>query len=74
LLTWGGMPVGAALIGLLAEVCGTRNAFLLFAVAVAATVPPFLRNVTGAELGRNTGRGTPHPEPGEPDAALDKDT
>jgi MFS family permease len=52
LLSWGGMPVGAALIGVLAEWLGTRTAFLLFSLAVAATVLPFLRNVTRAELAK----------------------
>ncbi|MFI5801707.1 MFS transporter [Streptomyces sp. NPDC051561] len=53
LLSWGGMPVGAALIGVLAEWLGTRTAFLVFSVAVAATIWPFLRNVTTAELRRS---------------------
>ncbi|WP_433543989.1 MFS transporter (plasmid) [Streptomyces sp. CA-294286] len=61
LLTWGGMPLGAALIGLLAEWCGTRTAFLLFALAVAGTVPAFLRNITKAELGRGTHQGVTGP-------------
>lgn len=52
LLTWGGMPVGAALIGVLAEWFGIRAAFLVFAAAIALTVPPFLRVVTTGELRR----------------------
>lgn len=50
LVGWGGMPVGAGLIGILAEWFGTRLAFLGFATAVAATIPPFLRVVTTSEL------------------------
>ncbi|MEU3462115.1 MFS transporter [Streptomyces sp. NPDC006733] len=52
LLSWGAMPLGAGLIGVLAEAFGIRVAFLVFAAAVAATVPPFLRVVTAAELGK----------------------
>ncbi|MCZ4124510.1 MFS transporter [Streptomyces sp. H39-S7] len=51
LLSWGAMPLGAGLIGVLAEAFGIRVAFLVFAAAVAATVPPFLRVVTAGELG-----------------------
>ncbi|MFJ4774411.1 MFS transporter [Streptomyces uncialis] len=50
LIGWGGMPIGAGLIGILAEAFGTRVAFLVFAAAVAATIPPFLRIVTTDEL------------------------
>ncbi|WP_406399146.1 MFS transporter [Streptomyces uncialis] len=50
LIGWGGMPIGAGLIGVLAEAFGTRVAFLVFAAAVAATIPPFLRIVTTDEL------------------------
>ncbi|WP_406284184.1 MFS transporter [Embleya sp. NBC_00896] len=50
LLTWGAMPVGAGLIGLLAQWFGVRAAFLVFAVAVAATIPPYLRIVTAERL------------------------
>lgn len=50
LIGWGGMPIGAGLIGVLAEAFGTRIAFLVFAAAVAATIPPFLRVVTTDEL------------------------
>lgn len=50
LLSWGAMPLGAGLIGVLAEAFGIRVAFLVFAAAVAATIPPFLRVVTAGEL------------------------
>ncbi len=40
------MPVGAGAVGLLAEFFGMRAALLVFAVAVLATIPPFLRTVT----------------------------
>ncbi|MGW9214324.1 MFS transporter [Embleya sp. NPDC055664] len=50
LLGWGAIPVGAGLIGVLAEWFGVRAAFLAFAVAAAATIPPYLRVVTDARL------------------------
>ncbi|MFE5326627.1 MFS transporter [Embleya sp. NPDC056575] len=50
LLGWGAIPVGAGLIGVLAEWFGVRAAFLAFAVAAAATIPPYLRVVTEARL------------------------
>ncbi|MFI1585127.1 MFS transporter [Embleya sp. NPDC020630] len=50
LLGWGAIPVGAGLIGVLAEWFGIRVAFLAFAVAAAATIPPYLRVVTDARL------------------------
>ncbi|WP_171168257.1 MFS transporter [Streptomyces sp. I05A-00742] len=50
LLSWGAMPLGAGLVGLLAQGFGDRVAFLVFAVAAAATVPPFLRMVTADRL------------------------
>ncbi|MEV1026105.1 MFS transporter [Streptomyces sp. NPDC050264] len=46
LFSWGAMPVGAGLMGLLAEWFGLRLAFGVFAVSVALTVPPFLRVLT----------------------------
>ncbi|MFM9368731.1 MFS transporter [Streptomyces sp. Da 82-17] len=50
LFSWGAMPIGAGLIGLLAEWFGMRTAFLVFAAATALTVVPFLRMVTPAAL------------------------
>ncbi|MDT0321133.1 MFS transporter [Streptomyces millisiae] len=50
LFSFGAMPLGAALMGLLAEAVGTRPAFAVFAVATAATLVPYLRNVTAAAL------------------------
>ncbi|GCD94382.1 MFS transporter [Embleya hyalina] len=50
LLGWGAIPVGAGLIGVLAEWFGVRAAFLAFAVAAAATIPPYLRVVTDTRL------------------------
>lgn len=50
LLSWGAMPLGAGAAGLLAQGFGDRVAFLVFAVAVAATVPPFLRTATPERL------------------------
>ncbi|WP_207918850.1 MFS transporter [Saccharopolyspora karakumensis] len=46
LFSWGAMPVGAGAVGLLAEFFGMRAALIVFAVAVLATIPPFLRTVT----------------------------
>ncbi len=40
LFSWGAMPLGAGLMGLLAEWCGMRAAFLVFAAAVALVVLP----------------------------------
>ncbi len=50
LFGWGAMPLGAALVGVLAEVVGVRVAFGVFAVAVLLAVVPFLRVVTPAAL------------------------
>ncbi|MBZ4322345.1 MFS transporter [Streptomyces sp. SCA2-4] len=50
LLSWGAMPLGAGAAGLLAQGFGERAAFLVFAAAVALTVPPFLRTVTPERL------------------------
>ncbi|MBO8185183.1 MFS transporter [Streptomyces spirodelae] len=50
LFSFGAMPLGAALVGLLAELGGMRLAFAVFAVATAATPVPFLRNVTPSTL------------------------
>ncbi|MGI5353425.1 MFS transporter [Streptomyces sp. CA-250714] len=50
LFSWGAMPIGAGLMGLLAEALGIRIAFALFAVSVAITVLPFLRVLTRPAL------------------------
>ncbi|SCF21498.1 Major Facilitator Superfamily protein [Micromonospora haikouensis] len=50
LFGWGALPVGAGLVGLLAEWFGVRAAFAVFAVATLALVVPFLRTVTPAAL------------------------
>lgn len=50
LFSWGAMPVGAALVGVLAEWFGHRVAFAVFAVAVLVLVVPFLRTGSGEEL------------------------
>ncbi len=50
LLSSGALPVGAGLMGVLAEWCGVRWAFLVFAATVAATIPVFLRVVTSDAL------------------------
>ncbi|MEU3018721.1 MFS transporter [Nocardiopsis sp. NPDC007018] len=50
LFGWGAMPLGAALVGVLAELVGIRAAFAFFAVAALLTVVPFLRVVTPAAL------------------------
>ncbi|MEO3839873.1 MFS transporter [Streptomyces sp. CNZ287] len=43
MFAWGAMPLGAGLVGLLAEFAGPRAAFGFFAVASLLTVPFFLR-------------------------------
>ncbi|MFE9491530.1 MFS transporter [Streptomyces sp. NPDC006641] len=50
LFSFGAMPLGTALVGLLAELGGMRLAFGVFAVATAATPVLFLRNVTRSAL------------------------
>ncbi|MYS78947.1 MFS transporter [Embleya scabrispora] len=50
LLGWGAMPLGAGLIGVLAQWFGVRAAFVVFAIAVAATIPVYLRVVTAERL------------------------
>ncbi|MEU7318023.1 MFS transporter [Streptomyces sp. NPDC007083] len=50
LFSWGAMPLGAGLMGLLAEWCGMRVAFLVFAASVAVVVLPFLRVLTPTAL------------------------
>ncbi|MEE1943024.1 MFS transporter [Streptomyces sp. TRM 70361] len=50
LFSWGAMPVGAGLIGVVAQWAGMRTAFLVFAAATVATVVPFLRVLTRRTL------------------------
>ncbi|MFC5666510.1 MFS transporter [Kitasatospora misakiensis] len=50
LFSWGAMPLGAALVGVLAQWLGMRTAFALFAVAALATIVPFLKTATHAAL------------------------
>ncbi|WP_406689460.1 MFS transporter [Saccharopolyspora sp. ID03-671] len=50
LFSWGAMPVGAGAVGVLAELLGMRAAFVVFALTVLLTIPPFLRTVTPAVL------------------------
>jgi MFS family permease len=52
LFSWGAMPVGAALVGVLAEWFGHRVAFGVFAVATLVLVVPFLRTFTPQALAR----------------------
>nr|WP_229832715.1 MFS transporter [Streptomyces purpureus] len=47
---FGALPLGAGLVGLLAELADSRLAFGVFAVATTATVVPFLRNITHSAL------------------------
>jgi MFS family permease len=47
---FGAMPLGAGVVGLLAELAGIRLAFGVFAVVTTATVVPFLRNITNSAL------------------------
>ncbi|MFG2577497.1 MFS transporter [Streptomyces sp. NPDC048481] len=50
LFSWGAMPIGAGVMGLLAEGIGLRPAFLVFAAFVAVAVVPFLRVLTRPAL------------------------
>lgn len=50
LFSWGAMPVGAGLMGLIAEWFGMETAFGVFAVSVVLTIPPFFKVLTGAAL------------------------
>ncbi|MFG2556247.1 MFS transporter [Streptomyces sp. NPDC048581] len=50
LFSWGAMPLGAGLVGVLAEWFGMRAAFAVFAVATVLITVPFLRTVTPGAL------------------------
>ncbi|MEU1722585.1 MFS transporter [Nonomuraea sp. NPDC005692] len=50
LFSWGAMPLGAGLVGLLAQWLGMQAAFTLFAVAALAVIVPFLKTATPAAL------------------------
>lgn len=50
LFSWGAMPLGAGLVGVLAEWFGMRAAFAVFAVATVLIIVPFLRTVTPGAL------------------------
>ncbi|MFE7778853.1 MFS transporter [Streptomyces sp. NPDC057445] len=50
LFSWGAMPLGAGLVGLLAEWFGMRTAFAVFTVATLLIIVPFLRTMTPRAL------------------------
>ncbi|MEV7614097.1 MFS transporter [Streptomyces sp. NPDC089799] len=50
LFSWGAMPLGAGLVGVLAEWFGIRTAFAVFTVATLLIIVPFLRTVTPKAL------------------------
>ncbi|ACZ89455.1 MFS transporter [Streptosporangium roseum] len=50
LLSWGMLPIGAGLAGLLAEIVGLTGAFAIFAVVAALPVVPFLMTVTQSDI------------------------
>lgn len=50
LFSWGALPLGAAVVGLLAEWSGHRVALGAFALATAALIVPFLRTFTPGVL------------------------
>ncbi|WP_031159587.1 MFS transporter [Streptosporangium roseum] len=50
LLSWGTLPIGAGLAGLLAEIVGLTGAFAIFAVVAALPVVPFLMTVTHSDI------------------------
>jgi MFS family permease len=54
LFSWGAMPIGAGLGGLVAEWVGMRAAFAGFALATALLIIPFLRIATPAALAPET--------------------
>ncbi|MBP2586912.1 MFS family permease [Streptomyces sp. PvR006] len=57
LFSWGAMPLGAGLVGVLAEWFGIRTAFAVFALATLVIIVPFLRTVTPRTLAEATGQG-----------------
>ncbi|MFI6796819.1 MFS transporter [Streptosporangium canum] len=50
LLSWGMLPIGAGLAGLLAEIVGLTGAFAIFAVVAALPIVPFLMTVTTRDI------------------------
>ncbi|HEX5596593.1 MAG TPA: MFS transporter [Micromonosporaceae bacterium] len=50
LFSWGAIPLGAGLAGVLAEWVGVRTAFAVFAVATLLVILPFLRVATPTAL------------------------
>ncbi|MEV4246607.1 MFS transporter [Streptosporangium canum] len=50
LLSWGMLPIGAGLAGLLAEIVGLTGAFAIFAVVAALPIVPFLMTVTTGDI------------------------
>ncbi|MFE6709605.1 MFS transporter [Streptomyces sp. NPDC057695] len=61
LFSWGAMPLGAGLVGVLAEWFGIRVAFAVFTLATLAIVVPFLRTVTPRALADAAGPVTGSP-------------
>ena len=49
-ISWGTLPLGAGLAGILAEFMGVQGTFAALAVVVLMTFIPFLRNVKESEL------------------------
>jgi MFS family permease len=54
LFSWGAMPVGSAVAGVLAQWFGMRVAFAFFTAATAAIVVPFFRYLPAQALTRKT--------------------
>lgn len=50
LFSWGAMPIGAAIVGLMAEFFGIRLAFALFAICAAFLIIPFIIVATPTRL------------------------
>lgn len=50
LLSWGMLPIGAGLAGLLAEIVGLTGAFAIFAVVAVLPIVPFLMTVTHGDI------------------------
>nr|WP_233221239.1 MFS transporter [Streptomyces carminius] len=63
LFSWGAMPLGAGLAGVLAQWFGLRAAFAVFAGAALLVVVPFLRAVTPRALAEATAYRDPKTRP-----------
>jgi predicted MFS family arabinose efflux permease len=57
MFSWGSLPLGSVIAGILAQWFGMRVAFLIFTLAAAAIIVPFFRNLPAQALAdRNLSR------------------